>query len=156
MFRPLCLNRFPQALLWPSRNNLSYIMRQPLSWPADALIMLKSYPVTSYIPSYLFVANSSMSFFRLAMKLAASGRYDLALVQMNEALQANRWNKLYYWGSALLTLMVKIPHILGWYRIGLPTVINCFEKIIYNPNTFWWWRVKIMDTYRSLGTIIVS
>ena len=45
------------------------------------------------------------------MKLAASGRYDLALVQMNEALQANRWNKLYYWGSALLTLMVKILHL---------------------------------------------
>lgn len=48
------------------------------------------------------------------MKLAASGRYDMALEHMNKALQANRWNKLYYWGSVVLTLLVSLRHHVWW------------------------------------------
>lgn len=50
--------------------------------------------------------NSSLSYFRLALKLAAIGRYDLALDRMMKALQADKWNKMNNWGVALMTLFV--------------------------------------------------
>lgn len=52
--------------------------------------------------------NSSLSYFRLALKLAAIGKYDLALDRMMKALQADKWNKMNNWGVALMTLFVSL------------------------------------------------
>jgi len=50
--------------------------------------------------------TSAVSYFHLALKMLAVGDYERSLSLMQMTLRVDKWNKMNYWGVAVLSILV--------------------------------------------------